>query len=136
MRAGTRASEDYQHEIGRIDWSAVLTGAIVAFLVSLVASGLLGVVMLRSTFSDAVIPGLMAAVGYTSIALGGLYTGYRTEQLGWLNGGLAGVVYVLASFVVGLVIFPGAAALWPLAKRAAVGFLVGAFGGTLGINLQ
>lgn len=136
MRAGARASEEYQREVGRIDWPAVLSGAIVAFVISLVASGLLGVVMLRSSLSDSIIPGLMAAVGYVSIALGGLYTGYRTEQLGWLNGGMAAVVYVLASFLVGLILFPGVAAAWPLVKRAAVGFAVGAFGGTMGINMQ
>ncbi len=134
MRAGLRAKEP--EPPGRVDLVLVLMGAVVAFVVSLVASGILGAVMLRATFSEGLLPLIMTLTTYASVAAGGLYTGYKAETLGWLNGGLAGLAYVLALAIVGALLFPQTVTAAAMVKKALASFAVGAFGGTVGINMQ
>jgi len=115
--------------------SAIAAGVLVAFIASLVLSALLGTVMLKTTIAQGTIPALISWVGTLSVAIGGAYAGRRAGVGGLFNGGLTGIGYVLISALFGYFLFPGALVLGILAKKLGVGFIVGAIGGTLGVNL-
>jgi len=78
--------------------------------------------------------GLLKALNLLAVAAGGLLAGRRAPRLGWLHGGLVGLVYVL--LVTGMLVPDGglgrlisSAGLAP----AVYAFLAGTLGGMLGV---
>ena len=71
-----------------------------------------------------------------SVMIAGFMTGKRANSRGWLNGAVGGLLYVLILYIVGAVFVTGlifdSHVLWLLI----IGFLSGAFGGIVGINIK
>lgn len=90
---GTSASVDNSGGNG-VQIFSVMQGVGLAFISAL---GLALVLGLATAWTEAWAPsdGLLRVLNLVVIAAGGFYGGRKTRRLGWLHGGLTGIVYVL-----------------------------------------
>lgn len=118
---------------GGVQFLNVLQGVGLAFVTALVLALGLG---LATAWTEAwhASDGLLQVLNLVVIAAGGFYGGRTTRRLGWLHGGLIGIVYVL---LVSWMLAPefGWTALvsWPWLREALFAFLAGAVGGIVGV---
>ena len=114
--------------------SLVARGLLVALLLSFIFLALYTLLLYFSPLSEAYVPYLVYGGTLLSIFLGSLYVGKRTEEKGWLRGGLTGLIYVLTlmlfCFLFNVSIEPGINIL----TKLFLGFAFGTLGGILGIN--
>ena len=115
--------------------TAVLRGLGSALAVSLVCCGILGTVYYFAPASDSAMSGLLVATNAAALLLGGLAAAKSSRTHGWMNGGLAGLIYVTALWLaqsVSLVPSEGLTAIG-VAGALALGSLAGGVGGMLGM---
>jgi len=111
---------------------AVFIGCLIALLVGLLLTGLLAAVLLTTTLSEEYVPHLINALGFVSILIGSMAAARRAGSLGWLHGCLAGFLFILVGYGIGLLFF---APVPPLgAPRLLFAGLTGGIGGVLGVN--
>lgn len=134
MAKRIRAEEDALRKVFR--WDSVLAGVVVAYLASLVCSAVLGAVMLKTTIAQESVPSIMGGVGFLSIAVGSGYAGMKSKWAGWLHGAATGAVFIVASVLISLILFPEPLNAFGIAQRTIIGALVGLIAGTIGVNLQ
>lgn len=133
MRPGVRAATRTR-EGPAISIRALVTGIVACAALALAAAAVLGLVMSRTLLPEPLLPTIMGAVNLVALVCGGYLAGRRADAMGWLNGGLAGLAYTILVVVLGAFFFPGPAAVLLVLRRVAVAFLLGALGGTIGIN--
>ncbi|HEY8497202.1 MAG TPA: TIGR04086 family membrane protein [Limnochordales bacterium] len=112
---------------------SILHGLGVTFLAALAFSVSVGLGVALTPAWDAP-DALLNGLNLLAVGAGGFAAGRRARRLGWLHGGLVGVVYLL---LVSWMLAPGeameAVATAAGLKTAAYGFLAGALGGVLGV---
>jgi len=129
VRAATRAREG-----PRISIRALVTGILACAALALAAAAILGLVMYRTLLPEPLLPTIMGAVNLVALVCGGYFAGRRAEAMGWLNGGLASLIYTALLIALGAFFFPGATGAMLILRRVVVAFVLGALGGTVGIN--
>lgn len=134
MRPGTRA-EIRTREGLHISLRALIAGVLACAALALIAAAILGLVMYRTLLPEAVLPNIMGAINLVALVCGGYFAGRKAGTMGWLNGGLAGLVYTATLLAMGLFFFPGPVAALTALRRLLVGFVLAALGGTAGVNL-
>lgn len=134
MRPGSRAQIRTREGI-RVSLRALITGALACAALALVAAGILGLIMYRTLLPEATLPSIMSVVNLVALICGGYLAGRKAQSTGWLNGGLAALAYTVFLIVLGLFFFPGPTAVLAVARRLFVAFVLGALGGTAGVNL-
>lgn len=118
----------------RFSIGAVIGGAFLGFAVTFAGAVLMGLAVSLTAWE-----GFAADLhwfSYVSIAIGGMLAGKRSRRVGWLHGGLVGVLY----FAVSASLFQSGFAWGDLLTaqwltRAFWSFAAGALGGALGVNL-
>ncbi len=118
----------------RFSIGAVLGGTFLGFAITFAGAVLMGLAVSLTAWEgfDADVPWF----GYISIAIGGMLAGKRSGRVGWLHGGLVGLIYFAVSatlFQSGFSWGDVATSYW--LTRALWSFGAGALGGALGINL-
>lgn len=111
----------------------VLQGVGFTFVGSLVCALLIGLAVAWTPTWDAS-DGLLKTVNLLAVAAGGLYAGRKVQRLGWLHGGLSGLVYILlVSWMVGpeFGFAQLATAFW--LREALYAVVAGAVGGVIGV---
>lgn len=112
---------------------AVLKGALLSLGVALLASLLLSLIIYLANWEN--LPSTLNAFHYISIALGGVLAARSAKRLGWLHGGLVGIVYTVAlAFLFAEEMSLGALVETEFLLQALWGFLAGVAGGALGVN--
>lgn len=113
---------------------AVVKGTLFSLGVAFFASLLLSFVVYLADWEDP--PATLTAFHYISIGLGGVLAARSARRLGWLHGGLVGVVYTLVLTL--LFAEGGSVSAQLLAPKALYellwGFIAGVAGGALGVN--
>jgi len=112
----------------------ICRGLLVALLFSFIFLVLCTVALYLSPLSEAFIPYLIFGGTLLGILLGSIYVGKRTEEKGWLRGGLTGLFYVLALLVLCYLFGVGFGAGFNIVTKFFLGFFFGTLGGILGIN--
>ncbi len=118
-----------------ISLRALIAGVLACAALALIAAAILGLVMYRTLLPEAVLPNIMGAINLVALVCGGYFAGRKAGTMGWLNGGLAGLVYTAILLAMGLFFFPGPVAALTALRRLLVGFVLAALGGTAGVNL-
>ncbi|MDO9533958.1 MAG: TIGR04086 family membrane protein [Bacillota bacterium] len=112
----------------------IARGLLVALVVSLIFLTLNTFILYLSPLSEVYVTYLIFAGTLISILLGSHYVGKRTEEKGWLRGGLTGLFYVIVliilSFILSVDFGPG----MHIITKLFLGFIFGTLGGILGIN--
>ncbi len=114
--------------------SLILRGLLVALVLSFLLLVLNALLIYFSPLSEAFVPYLLFAGTLLSILLGAVFVGKRTEEKGWLRGGLMGFCYVLALFCLSYFLRVELQLGLGLVTKLFLGFSFGAVGGILGIN--
>jgi len=114
----------------------VALGVVMAFIGAFILSGVVGLVMYQGWLSEVYSPLTMNIVSFACLFFGGLYAGRRAGTLGWAHGGLTGLFYLAAITALGLLLFDQLAPLLVLLEKLGLGLVLGALGGTVGINLR
>lgn len=112
---------------------AILKGTLLSLAVALLASLFLSIVIIAAGWHE--IPPGLVAFHYVSIGLGGVLAARRARRLGWIHGGIVGLVYTAllsALFADELTLGMFLTTAW--LKEAAWGFVAGVVGGILGVN--
>lgn len=135
MRAGVERARAATKPREGLNWKHIAVGVILAFVAAFALSGLVGLIIYQGWLSEAYSPLIMNIVSFVCLFLGGVYAGSRAGVRGWAHGGLAGLIYLGVVSALGLLLFDQLAPGWVLAQRVAFGVLLGAAGGTVGINL-
>lgn len=121
--------------VGGLQWSAVAAGVVAAFVVSLVAAGVIVLVVYTTTVSEHTASTFLFAAGLLSLGAAAGYGARLAGTLGWVHGLAIGVGYVIVTMVLSPLLFPGGMTVGGSAVRLAVGAALGALGGVLGVNL-
>ncbi|HHT46477.1 MAG TPA: TIGR04086 family membrane protein [Firmicutes bacterium] len=112
----------------------IVKGLLIALLLSFIFLALNTLLLYFSPLSEAYVPYLIFGGTLLSIFWGSVYVGKRTEEKGWLRGGLTGLFYVLTlmlfCFLFNVSFEPGINIL----TKLFLGFVFGSLGGILGIN--
>jgi len=113
---------------------SVVTGVVFCFMVTLFSAGILAVILLRTPITEKALSPVVNVVGALSVFSGGFVAGRRSGTLGWMHGGIAGLFYSAACFLVGVFAFPELAPVALLVRRLVLGFSIGLLGGVAGVN--
>jgi putative membrane protein (TIGR04086 family) len=135
MRAGYERARVMTRPREGLQLGCVLLGVVLAFMTAFVLSGVVGLVMYQGWLSEVYSPLVMNIVSFFCLFLGALYAGRRAGVLGLVHGGLTGLLYIIAVSILGLFLFDQLAPLLVLAQRTVFAVLLGAVGGTVGINI-
>ena len=114
--------------------SLIFRGLLVALGVSFLLLALNALLIYFSPLAEVYVPYLLFVGTLLSIFLGAVFIGKRTEEKGWLRGGLMGFCYVLVLFCLGSFWRVGPQLEWGLLTKLFLGFSFGAAGGIFGIN--
>ncbi|MBE7030176.1 MAG: TIGR04086 family membrane protein [Ruminococcaceae bacterium] len=71
-----------------------------------------------------------------SVMLSGMLVSGRATNRGWFHGAVAGLCYMLMVYLAGAILFTGPVFDRRVVWMILIGFLAGAFGGIIGINLK
>lgn len=135
MRAGMERARAATKTREGLNWKYIALGVVLAFAAAFALSGLVGLIIYQGWLTEAYSPLVMNVVSFLCLFVGGVYAGSRAGMRGWAHGGLAGVLYLGVVSALGLLLFDQLAPSWVLAQRLVLGLLLGAAGGTLGINI-
>ncbi|NLJ55758.1 MAG: TIGR04086 family membrane protein [Firmicutes bacterium] len=114
--------------------SLILRGILVALGFSFLFLAVNALLIYFSPLSEVIVPYLLFAGTLLSILWGAIYVGKRTEEKGWLRGGLMGLCYVLILFILNIVFRVELQLGFGLLTKLFLGFSFGTLGGILGIN--
>ncbi|MGE5484446.1 MAG: TIGR04086 family membrane protein [Ignavibacteriales bacterium] len=120
--------------VSKISPESIIAGVVLCFTVTLLSAGALTVVLLLTPMTEKALPPVVTVVGALSIFAGGFASGRKSGGLGWVHGGVAGVVYTVACYLLGLLVFPELMPVSLLARRLVLGFGIGLVGGIAGVN--
>lgn len=112
---------------------AVVKGTLLSLGVALLASLLLSLVITLASWDP--FPSYLEAFHYISIGLGGVLAAKHARTLGWLHGGIVGVIYTVFMaflFTDGMSFSALLQPEWLL--NLLWGFVAGVIGGVLGVN--
>ncbi|RJX27974.1 MAG: TIGR04086 family membrane protein [Dethiobacter sp.] len=112
----------------------ITRGLLVALLLSLVILVLSTMILHFSPLSETFVPYIIFGGTLLSILLGSVYVGKRTEEKGWLRGGLTGLFYVLALIILSYLFQVSFEPGLNIITKLFLGFSFGTLGGILGIN--
>jgi len=114
---------------------AVLKSSLIAIIITLVFFTLFAVIIKVADMKESIIPPVVQVVRTLCIAFGGLLAARSSRKMGWLKGGITGVLYILFAFIISSLFgesnFMGSLILSDLL----LGSVAGAVGGIIGVNI-
>jgi putative membrane protein (TIGR04086 family) len=135
MKIKPLASKNTRNSSVKIEPLNIIKGVILAYIVSLLLFLITGGLIHFTEIPESVIPTAVTGISALSIILAGVYVAKRTDFRGWLNGGIVGFLYVLVISVLSMFLLPDFSFSLMSVGRLLIGFVVGALGGILGVNL-
>ena len=135
MKKMRKASSKQQPESIVYDIIAVLKSSLVAIIITLICFTLFAVIIKVADMQETIIPPVVQVVRTLSIALGGMLAARASRKMGWLKGGITGVVYILWAFLISS-LFGGSTFMGTLIfSDLLLGAVAGAVGGVIGVNI-
>ena len=135
MRKVRKASSKQQPESMWYDIAAILKSSLVAVIITLICFTLFAVIIKVADMQETIIPPVVQVVRTLSIAFGGMLAARASKKMGWLKGGITGIVYILWAFLISS-LFGGPAVMGSLIlSDLLLGVVAGAVGGVIGVNI-
>jgi putative membrane protein (TIGR04086 family) len=117
------------------DIIAILKSSIIAIIMTLVCFAIFAIIIKVADLQETIIAPVVQVIRTLSIAFGGMLAAKSSKKLGWLKGGITGIVYVLLAFMIssmfGGSIFMGSV----IFSDILLGIIAGAVGGIIGVNV-
>ncbi|AIS52310.1 putative membrane protein [Thermoanaerobacter kivui] len=123
------------HNDKNINVQGILIGVLVAYIITLSFFIVYALLLTFTALSELTLPTLTMLITIIGIVLSGALSARHTTSKGWLNGGIAGILYVTIMLVLGAFFVEelGPASSWTV--KYVWGAVLGALGGMIGINL-
>lgn len=115
---------------------AVLYGVVISFVFTLVVFVVFAFLLTYTPVPDSSIDAVVFVTTVFAVMLSGIISGRCATSRGWLKGAVGGMAYVIILYILGAVFGNGFVFDKHAGALAATGFLSGAFGGVVGINLK
>jgi len=119
----------------KLDFVRIMRGVFFAYLLSLFLFLIMGGILYFTKLPESTIPYAVIVVSSVSIIVSGIKATSEIESMGWLHGGLIGLIYVAVLIAIGLFTIPtstpGIATLIDLI----LGFVLGTIAGVIGVNM-
>ncbi len=113
----------------------VLKGVVNAYFLTIILFLILALMLYCTKLSETVIPKAVIIISAISILLSGIKLTREIDDMGWLHGGLVGLLYMGILVVLSIMIMPSFSFRWGTVVDLFLGFIVGMFAGILGVNL-
>lgn len=114
---------------------SLLKGMVLCFAILVVASLILGVLSSMDVIQEELANQILLVINYIAIFIGGIFTARKVDTRGWLNGGLVGLLYMVVVVIIGMQIVSIAIG-FQMLLRIVSGFITGALGGVIGVNIK
>ncbi|MGB9867238.1 MAG: TIGR04086 family membrane protein [Bacillota bacterium] len=112
----------------------MLVGTASGLVWTLAVAGLVAFLVCLTPFSEAAAGPIISTAAVLATVVAGFVAGRRSSELGWFHGAGAGLLYAVATLVLGAVAFSSRGSLaWTMFKLA-MGTAGGIIGGVMGIN--
>lgn len=112
----------------------ILKGVVVSMVISIIILAITALIMLFSPLSDRYLRTIAIIVSIIGLIFGGSSAAKSYTGKGWMIGGLVGIVYILALYILGMITITGFVMNTALFIMLGVGFVSGAVGGIIGTN--
>lgn len=113
----------------------IFKGIFNAYLITIILFLIFATMLYFTNVTENIIPKAVTVLSAVSIVLGGVGVTRDIDRLGWLHGGLIGMLYVLILIALGLFINPNASYGISALIDVGMGFAVGVIAGIIGVNL-
>lgn len=114
----------------------VLKSIIISYLFTFLVFAVVSAVITYTAFPEKHIDTVVLITTILSIVISGMIVSAGARANGWLNGGIGGCFYMLVLWALGMVFSNGT----PMSKSKIfmlmLGFILGAVGGIIGINMK
>jgi len=130
------SSRDAITESNSFAFKQTLKGAALAFVISVILLLICAVIMTYSPIPDGAIRGVTIAVSGISIFFASIIVARRSKRQGWLSGASCGLLYAVLLYLFGSMIMFDFSFTLSTVIVFGLGFLLGAFGGIIGINTK
>ena len=135
MRKMRKTSGKQQPESILHDVIAVLKSSLIAVIITLICFTLFAVIIKVVDMQETVIPPVVQVVRTLSIAFGGVLAARASRKMGWLKGGITGILYIFWAFIISS-LFGGSTFMGTLIfSDFLLGAVAGAVGGIVGVNI-
>lgn len=114
----------------------ILKGVLIAYLITLVIFLIFAVVITYTQFPESAIPTVVVVTTILSVIIAGTRVARKAKNRGWLNGAVAGMVYMIILYIISSLALTGFQFDRYVVYMFIMGLLAGAFGGIVGINLK
>lgn len=115
---------------------SVIKGLLVAYIVSIPAFLLFALILTNTDFPEKYKSIAVIITTIVSIFAAGMTATKGSRSKGWLNGSIAGFVYMLVLYLVSSIIYRNFTIDRYVITMAVIGVLTGAVGGIAGINVK
>jgi len=82
------------------------------------------------------ISAMVQGIKLISIAVAGILASYATASKGWLKGGIAGLIYIIAALIITAIVAPASIKFNALLNDVLMAFVAGAISGIIGVTLK
>lgn len=126
-------SQEYNNRV--INIPGIATGVLAGYIITLLFFIIYALVLTFTPLSEMTLPTLTMLVTIIGIVISGALSARNTNSKGWLNGGLAGLLYVTIMLILSIFFIKelGSTSSWTI--KYIWGVALGALGGMIGINL-
>lgn len=115
---------------------SVLKSLIISYGFTFAVFAIFALLLTHTSMPDSIIGTVVFVTMIFAIMLAGFTVARRASSRGWLNGAVGGLLYVLILYIIGALFVTGFVFDKHVVMLLIVGFLSGAFGGIVGINMK
>lgn len=123
-----------QQQAKGVLYGSVVSGLVFAYVLTLICSLAYALIVVAVPFTEQSVPIIARAVVMVAAFLGGLVAGRKSERVGWLHGGMVGLLYIATVMLFGRSVTSESVPGVIMLQRLIVTAIVSAIGGIAGVN--
>jgi putative membrane protein (TIGR04086 family) len=132
-QSGQNAKKGIGESLTVID---IIRGIVLSYIITIPIFIIFSIILTYVDYPEKLINPVVVVTTIISILAAGIYINRNTKRRGWLNGGIAGCVYMLVLYIIGSIIFSDFSVDRYVLTMFVIGILTGCIGGMLGINIK
>lgn len=121
---------------GEIKLMTILKGVLVSYIITIPTFIIFAFILSNTNFPERYINPVVIITTVISILFAGLTATKSIRSKGWLNGAIAGLIYILILYVASSLVFSDFSINKNVVTIAFLGILAGIAGGIIGVNLK
>jgi len=121
---------------GALSFAAIVKGVLIALIITVLGSALLGVVYQLTGVAEKTLPATSVALFYLSILIGSFLAARDAGSRGLLHGVVVAILFMLLGLMLAGLFFDFKTAAGNLLLRGSLSSIAGAVGGVLGVGIS